>query len=184
MRSSLIVIGIIGTVLVLSLALGILPAAADVAGDIAKGVPLGQVITNAQTAGLTMDVIISQAVDAGAQSQALFNAAVASGADLSAIFSAFMAKAATNADLAAVATPTAMMSWAKDAGKDTLQIANAMMAAGGNLTVVRGFLSSVGYAGAETYTYPPPGPPPAGFAAGGPSFPGGGGGGAVGSPSR
>lgn len=169
-------VGVVGVAVMLVLALGVLPAAAEVAGDIAAGLPLEQVITNAQAAGLTMDAIISQAVDAGANPQALFSAAVATGADLSQVFSAFMAKAATNPDLAAVATPAAMMNWAKDAGKDSLTVANSMMAAGGDLNVVRSFLSSVGYAGADTYTYTPPGPPP-GPPVAGPTFPGGGGGG-------
>jgi hypothetical protein len=73
------------------------------------------------------------------------------------------------------------MGWAKEAGLDPVDIANAMMAVGGNLPGER-WLASIGYANADTYAYSPGGPPvvPTGI---GSTFPGGGGGGGVASPA-
>jgi hypothetical protein len=48
------------------------------------------------------------------------------------------------------------MKWTKEAGKDSLESANAMMA-GANLGKVRECLADMGVPGAETYSFTPPG---------------------------
>ena len=59
---------------------------------------------------------------------------------------------------------------------DMVEVANAMMAAGGQLDAVKSCLTSLGYADAGTYSYTPGAVPtaPSGV---GPTFPGAGGGG-------
>lgn len=160
------------------------PAGATVPGDIAGGLPLESVITNGLGAGLTIEAVLTQALDAGAQPEALFKAAVAQGADLSRVFKFYLDRCLTDTKLKGICTECDLMKWAREAGKDFVEIANAMMAAGGNLERVRGCLASLGYPNAETYTYAPPGPPVTQVGVG-PTFPGGGGGGGggVASPS-
>jgi hypothetical protein len=150
------------------------PGYATVPGDITAGLPLGQVITNGLAAGMNIDAILGQALDAGANPEALFKAALAQGADLSGLFKYFLDRCAVDPSLKAVCTSNCvMMGWAQAAGLDPVAIANAMMAAGGNLQQVRDCLAGMGYPNADTYAYSPPGPP-MGI---GPTFPGGGGGG-------
>lgn len=52
-------------------------ARADVAGDVAAGLPLSQVITNALNAGLSIQAAVAQAIQAGADPVAVVTAAVA-----------------------------------------------------------------------------------------------------------
>ena len=140
---------------------------------------MGQVITNGLAAGMSIEAILGQALDAGANPQTLFKAALAQGADLSGLFKYFLDRCAVDAALKAVCTPCTLMGWAQATGLDPVVIANAMMAAGGNLQQVRDCLAGMGYPNADTYAYSPPGPP-IGI---GPTFPGGGGGGGGGGPT-
>jgi hypothetical protein len=168
-------------VVCLVLSLSASPAPATVAGDISAGLPLTQVIANGLGAGLSMETILDQACAAGADHEQLFKAAVAQGADLTKLFKYILDKAATDPKLKDTCTICNLMKWAKEAGKDLVEIANAMMAAGADLTKVRECLASLGYPGADTYTYSPPGAPETPGV--GPTFPGGGGGGGVASTS-
>jgi hypothetical protein len=183
MRKAIKTFGIRCSLVVLIVALGACPVGATVAGDLAAKLPLTQVITNGLAAGLTIEAVLDQALDAGATPEDLFKAALAQGADLTRLFKFFMDKSATDTKYKDTCTCCNLMKWAKEAGKDLVEIANAMMAAGGDLTKVRDCLASLGYPGADTYAYSPPGPPaiPVGV---GPTFPGGGGGGGVASPAR
>ena len=169
-------------VIIFILVLGAWPVGATVPGDIAAGLPLNSVVANGLGAGMTIGAIIGQALDAGANPEALFKAAIAQGADLSMVAKSFLDRAATDPRAGDIGTTDNMMKWAKEMGKDPVEIANAMMAAGANLDQVKRGLAAMGYVGADTYAYSPPGPPavPAGV---GPSFPGGGGGGGAASPS-
>jgi hypothetical protein len=179
MRNMLKNLGSRSVVIIFTLLLGVWPAGATVPGDIAAGVPLDRVIANGLGAGLTLEAVLGHALDAGANPEKLLKAAVAQGADLTRLFKYFMDKCAADPKLKDSCPPCSLMKWAKEAGKDPVEIANAVMAAGGNLQQVRDCLASMGVPGAETYAYSPPGPPvaPAGV---GPTFPGGGGGGTSG----
>ncbi len=162
--------------------LGNSPGHATVPGDITAGLPLGRVIANGLAMGMSIDAILGQALDAGANPEALFKADLAQGADLSRLFKYFLDRSAIDLKLKDVCTPFALMGWAKEAGLDPVEIANAMVGAGGNLQQVRDWLASIGYANADTYAYSPAGPPavPTGI---GPTFPAGGGGGGAASPA-
>jgi hypothetical protein len=173
-----------GVVIIFILLLGAWPVGATVPGDVAAGMPMDRVIANGLGAGLTMEATLGQALDAGADPEKLFKAAVAQGDDLTRLFMYFLDRCATDPKLKDTCEPCVLMKWAKEAGKDAVGIANAMMAAGSNLQQVRDCLASMGLPNADTYAYTPPGPPAAPIGAG-PSFPGGGGGGAgVASASR
>jgi hypothetical protein len=165
-----------GVVITFILLLGAWPVGATVPADIAAGAPLDRVIANGLGAGLTLEAILGQALDAGANPEKLFKAAVAQGGDLTRLFKYFLDRCASDPKLKDTCSACALMKWAKEAGKDAVEIANAMMAAGSNLQQVRDCLASMGLPNADTYAYTPPGPPAAPLGAG-PSFPGGGGGG-------
>ena len=184
MRKVIKNLGSRSAVLILILVLGPWPVGATVPGDIAAGVPLDRVIANGLGAGLTIEAVLNQALETGAKPEALLKAALAQGTDLTKIFKYFLDKCATDPNLKQTCPVCAWMIWAKEMGKDPVEIANAMMAAGGDLQTVRNCLDSMGYPSADTYAYSPPGPPdvPVGV---GPTFPGGGGGGGggVASPS-
>ncbi|MCL4501561.1 MAG: hypothetical protein M1438_06850 [Deltaproteobacteria bacterium] len=164
------------------LLLGALPVWATVPGDVAAGLPADKIVANGLGAGMALEAIMTQALDAGAKAEAVFKAGIAQGADLSSLFKLFMDKLKYDPNFRGQCTICDLMKWAKEAGKDPVEIANAVMAAGGDLNDVRNCLASMGVPGAETYAYSPPGPPggPSGV---GPTFPGSGGGGGVASPS-
>lgn len=176
MRNVMKNLGSRSVVIIFTLVLGAWPVGATVPGDVAAGLPLNKVIANGLGAGLTMESILGQALDAGANPENLFKAAIAQGADLSRLSKYFLDKCAADTRYKDVCAPCYLMKWAKEAGKDSVEIANAMMAAGGDLQQVRDCLAGLGYPGADTYAYSPPGPPVAPVGVG-PSFPGGGGGG-------
>lgn len=171
-----------GGVLLLTLSLLVLPVGATVPGDIAAGLPLSKVITNGLGAGLTIEAIISQALAAGAQPKALFQAALTLGFELSRLFRIFLEQCLAAHQLSKICNPCVLMKWAVEAGKDMLEVANAMMAAGTKIDQVRICLANMGYPEAETYVYGPPAPPTYPLAIG-PSFLGGGGGG-IASPAQ
>jgi hypothetical protein len=101
--------------------------------------------------------------------------ALAKGENLASVMKDLMDKGEKIGDIMAAALAAGV--------KDNVEIANAAMAAGANLKDVQAALASMGYAGADTYTYTPPAPPAAPPVSG-PTFPGGGGGGGgVASPS-
>jgi hypothetical protein len=185
MRNVMKILGSRSVVIIFILLLGAWPVGATVSGDIAAGVPLNRVIANGLGAGLTIEAIIYQALDAGAAYCPLLKAALAQQVDIIRIFKVFMDKCSADPKLSKVCTTCNLMKCALEAGRDVVEVANAIMAAGGDLLQVRRCLASLGYPGAATYAYSPPEPPgpPAGV---GPSFPGGsggGGGGGVASPS-
>lgn len=151
-----------------------LPAGATVQGDIAAGLPMAQVITNGLAAGQSIEAVINQAMDAGADPCSLVKAAIALQLDLSRIFKTLNDKCSADPKLAGTCTPCTLMKCAVDAGLDVVTAANAMMAAGAQLEVVRQCLASLGYANADTYAYGAVPTVPSGI---GPTFPGGGGGG-------
>ena len=91
-----------------------------------------------------MEAILGQALDAGANPEKLFKAAVAQGADLSRLFKYFLDRCAADPKLKDTCGACALMKWAKESGKDAVEIANAMMAAGGDLQQVRDCLASMG----------------------------------------
>jgi hypothetical protein len=159
-------------IILLLLNLWSLPCGASVAGDISAGLPYEKVIANGLAAGLTIETILAQAVDAGAEICPLIKAALAQGADMARIFKALADKAQADPRFVAECSPCLMMKCAVDAGRDVVEVANAMMAAEGELDQVRTCLAGLGYPGSETYTYTPPGPP----IGPNPTFPGGGGG--------
>jgi len=179
MRNVMKNLGIRSVVIIFILALGAWPVGATMPGDVAAGLPMERVIANGLGAGLTIEAVLNQAIDAGAKPEALFKAALAQGTDLTKLFKYFLDKAAADPKLRDTCTTCALMKWSKESGKDSVEIANAMMAAGGDLQQVKDCLASMGFPNAESYAYSPPGPPvaPAGV---GPSFPGGGGGGGAG----
>jgi hypothetical protein len=169
--------------IMLALLLGVLPARATVPGDVAAGLPLDKVIANGVGAGMTIEAVLGQALDAGAKPEALFKAAVAQGTDLSRLMKYYLDRSATDPRLKAECTVCNLMKWAREAGKDPVEIANAVMAAGGDLQQVRNCLADMGLSWADTYAYSTPGPPGVPYG-GGPTFPGGGGGGGgIASPS-
>jgi hypothetical protein len=100
------------------------------------------------------------------------NAALAKGENLAPVMKDLMDKGEKIGDIMTAALAAGV--------KDNVEIANAAMAAGADLKDVKATLASMGYAGADTYTYTPPAPPAAPPVSG-PSFPGGGGGGGGGS---
>ncbi len=157
------------------------PGHATVSGDINAGLPLTQVISNGQAAGMSIDAILDQALDAGVDPAALVKAAIAQKLDLSLIFKALNDKCSADPKLADTCAPCILMKAAVDAGIDMKTAANAMMAAGGNLQQVRDCPAGMGYPNANAYAYNPPAgiPPGAPVTPGGvgPTFPGGGGGG-------
>lgn len=155
-----------------------LPCGASVSGDIAAGLPLDKVIANGLAAGMSIEAVLGQALDAGAETCPLIKAALANGIDLSRIFKILITKAEADPEFRRKCPTCTMMKCCVGAGKDVVEVANAMMAAGENLEQVRTCLGGLGFSGFETYTYTPP-DAPVGF---GPTFPGGGGGG-VASPS-
>jgi hypothetical protein len=165
------------SLIIIILVLGVCPVGATVAGDMAAKLPLEKVITNGLAAGLTIEAVLGQALDAGANPENLFKAAMAQGGDLSRTMKYFMDKCATDSKFKDTCASCNLMKWAKESGKDSVEIANAMMAAGADLQQVRECLASMGYTG--TYEYTPGAVPmvPAGI---GPTFPGGGGGGGTG----
>jgi hypothetical protein len=183
MRKVIKNLGSKSAVIIFIVVLGAWPVGATVPGDIAAGVPLDRVIANGLGAGLTIEAVLNQALDAGAKPEALFKAALAQGTDLTKLIKYFLDKCATDPNLKQTCAECDLMKWAKEMGKDPVGIANAIMAAGGDLQKVKDCLASLGVPNAESYAYSPPGPPdiPVGV---GPSFPGGGGGGGgVASPS-
>ena len=102
--------------------------------------------------------------------------ALAKGEDLSAVMKNLIDGGEKVAEIMAAASAAGI--------KDKGEIANAAMAAGANLAEVRAALATMGYVGAQAYTYTPPAPPPMPGTQG-PSFSaGGGGGGRVSSPSQ
>lgn len=159
------------------------PAAATVAGDMAKNLPLEKVIANGLGAGLAIETILAQALDAGADPCALLKAALQQGVEMARVFKFFRDRGKADPEFARVCGPCVMMKCAVDAGKDQVEAANAMMSAGEQLETVRSCLAGLGYAGASTYTYTPPGVPPVTAPPAvvppvvAPPFPGGGGGG-------
>ena len=150
------------------------PGHATVSVDITAGLPLEKVIANGLAAGMSIDAILGQALEAGADPYALVKAAIALKLDLSLIFKAVNDKCSADPKLAGKCAPCLLMKCAADAGIDLKTVANAMMAAGGNLQQVRDCLAGLGYENAGAFAYPEPAAIPPGV---GPTFPGGGGGG-------
>src|SRR5208337_501497 len=150
------------------------PGHATVSGEINAGLPLTQVISNGLAAGMSIDAILGQALDAGVDPSALVKAAISQKLDLSQIFKALNDKCSADPKFADTCAPCILMKCAADAGIDLKTVANAMMAAGGNLQQVRDCLAGLGYENAGAFAYPEPATIPAGI---GPTFPGGGGGG-------
>ena len=164
------------------LLLGAWPVGATVSGDMAAGVPLVRVIANGLGAGLTIEAIVNQALDAGAAYCPLLKAALAQRVDMARVFRACIDRCSGDTKLSKEklrneCDPCNLMSCAVEAGRDMVEVADAMVAAGVNLARVKGCLAGMGYSGG----YNPPGPPavPPGI---GPTFPGGGAGG-IASPS-
>jgi hypothetical protein len=113
---------------------------------------MAQVITNGLAAGQSIDAVINQTLDAGADPSALEKAAIALNLDLSLIFKALDDKCSADTKLAGTCTPCTLMKCAVEAGVDPVTAANAMMAARAQLEVVRQYLASLGYAGADSYS--------------------------------
>ena len=150
--------------------LGILPCHATVSGDIAAGLSLEKVIANGLAAGLDIDTILIQTLDSGVELCPLIKAALRQGVDMTRLFSLLRdycldisAKYPKDDPRCLACTSCNMMKCAVEAGRDRMEVANAMMAAGESLDQVRGCLG--------VYTYSPPGMPPGV----GPTFPGSGG---------
>lgn len=154
-------------------ALGIPPCHATVAGDVAAGLPLGKVIDNGLKAGLALNTILVQAMDAGVEPCPIMKAALARGLDLITVLrllSDYCASTLTGPrknepQWCEACTTCGLMKCAIKTVRDPVEVANAMMAIGADLSEVRQCLGGMGV----TYTYTPPPVVPSGVA---PSFPG------------
>lgn len=131
--------------------LGVAPAGATVAGDMAAGLPLEQVFAKGLAAHLTVAAVIDQALDAGAKPCPIIKAALAQHLDLAQVFKALLDHKYPPEET--VCTPCDAMKCAAAEGYDLVEVANALMVAGARLEQVRNCLASLGFAGAETYAY-------------------------------